>query len=178
MKVQDEEEDRMKMVSRIAFLLLVLLLVSTTVFAQGRRNEPTIVDIALAVNAETGEFSTLIEAVVAADLVDTLNGRRHFTVFAPTDAAFAELGLNAGNIGSLPKDTLTNILLYHVTNGDRFSQSVLNAQRIRMLNGGFTFVSVTSDGAFINQSRLLAPDLIDIDASNGVIHVIDAVLLP
>src|SRR5688572_13869116 len=75
---------------------------------------PTIVEAALAVNAETGEFSTLIAAVVRAGLVDTLNGKRQFTVFAPTDAAFAKLGLNAGNIDTVPLDALTNILLYHV----------------------------------------------------------------
>lgn len=137
---------------------------------------PSIVDIALAVNAENGEFSTLIAAVVAADLVETLSGNRQFTVFAPTDAAFAELGLNAGNIGELvDKATLTNILLYHVAHGHRLSQSVVNAQQIRMLNKDFTHVSTTEAGTFINDSMIVG---VDIEARNGVIHVIDKVLLP
>ena len=136
---------------------------------------PTIVDIALAVNAETGEFSTLIAALGEAGLVEALDGRRQFTVFAPTDAAFAKLGLNAGNIGSLGEAALTDILLYHVSPGQRFARSVVSSRRVRMLNKGFTFPSVTADGAFINQSKIIA---VDIDASNGVIHIIDTVLLP
>ncbi|WP_169980135.1 fasciclin domain-containing protein [Tautonia rosea] len=136
---------------------------------------PTIVDIAIAVNEETGEFSTLIAALDAAGLVETLDGRRQFTVFAPTDAAFEKLGLNAGNIGTLPVEALTNILLYHVSPGERFAEDVVSSTRIRTLNKGFTFPAVTAEGVFINQSKILA---VDIDASNGVIHVIDTVLLP
>ncbi len=145
--------------------------------AQGppRASEPTIVDIALAVNEETGEFSTLIAALVEADLVEVLDGRRQFTVFAPTDEAFATLGLNAGNIGTLPVEALTNILLYHVSPGERFAEDVISSTRIRTVSKGFTFPSVTADGVFINQSKILA---VDIDASNGVIHIIDTVLLP
>ncbi|HMO05970.1 MAG TPA: fasciclin domain-containing protein [Kiritimatiellia bacterium] len=145
---------------------------------EAKAQRQTIVDVAIAANEATGEFSTLIAAVVAADLVDTLSGFRRYTVFAPTDAAFAALGLNAQNVGLAPKKELRNILLYHVTSGKRFSGSVLGARFLRMANGEFTRVSVNPNGAFINQSRLLAPDLIDIEASNGVIHVIDAVLVP
>jgi len=133
---------------------------------------PSIVEIALAVNQETGEFSTLIAAVVATDLVDTLNGNRQFTVFAPTDAAFAALGLDASNIGDLPKDALTNILLYHVSPGERFAADVLSSTQVRMMNKQFTTVS---EGPKINDSGFVA---VDVDARNGVIHVIDAVLLP
>ncbi len=138
----------------------------------------TIVDVAISANEATGEFSSLIAAVVAADLDETLSGFRRYTVFAPTDAAFAALGLNAGNISLAPKKELRNILLYHVTNGKRFSGSVLGSRFIRMANGEFTRISVNQNGAFINQSKLLAPDLIDIEADNGVIHVIDSVLVP
>jgi uncharacterized surface protein with fasciclin (FAS1) repeats len=120
-------------------------------------------------------FTTLVAAVQAAGLVETLSGNRQFTVFAPDNAAFAKLGLDASNIGTLPKETLTNILLYHVAPGERFANSVVNARQIRMMNKQFTQVSVTSAGAFINQSKIVATD---IDASNGVIHVIDTVLLP
>lgn len=137
---------------------------------------PTVVEVALAVNGETGEFSTLIAAVVAADLVDALSTRGQRTVFAPTDAAFAELGLNAGNIaGALDSEALTDILLYHVAPGRRAAQSVVNARQIRMLNGGFNDIWVDDSGAYIGGARIIQTD---VEASNGIIHVIDAVLLP
>jgi uncharacterized surface protein with fasciclin (FAS1) repeats len=152
---------------------LIVGLVAAPVAA--RRAGPTIVETAIAVNADNGEFSTLIAAVVAADLVDFLNGNRQLTVFAPTDAAFAKLGLNAGNIGTLPKADLKNILKYHVTSGRRDSGSVVGADRIRMLNGGFIKPSVSGGDAFVNQSKIVAAN---IKTSNGIIHVIDTVLLP
>jgi uncharacterized surface protein with fasciclin (FAS1) repeats len=139
------------------------------------KQSPTVVDVALAVNAETGEFSTLIAAVVAAGLVDNLSANGQRTVFAPTDAAFAELGLNAGNVGTLPLDALTNILLYHVTPGRRDAGSVVTSSRVRMANGKFTKISLKDDGAYINDSRIIATDVL---AKNGIIHVIDGVLLP
>lgn len=139
--------------------------------AQASRG-PTIVGAALAVNAETGEFSTLIAAVSRAGLVGTLDGRRQFTVFAPTDAAFAKLGLNAGNIDTVPLDALKNILLYHVAPGERFAADVLAADKVRMLNQQFAPVG---PGATIAGANIIATD---IDVSNGVIHVVDAVLLP
>lgn len=137
---------------------------------------PTLVDVALAVNGETGEFSTLIAAVVEAGLVDALSARGQRTVFAPTDAAFAALGLNAGNIGSaLDTETLTNILLYHVAPGRRAAQSVVGARQIRMLNGGFNDIWVDDSGAYIGGAQIIQTD---VEATNGIIHVIDAVLLP
>ena len=133
----------------------------------------SIVDTAIAVNARTGEFSTLIAALEHAGLVETLDGRRQFTVFAPTDAAFAELGLNAGNIGSLDQAALTNILLYHVAPGERFAADVLGSSKIRMLNKQFAQVdagAATIDGASIITTN--------IDVSNGVIHIVSDVLRP
>jgi uncharacterized surface protein with fasciclin (FAS1) repeats len=161
-----------RIVSLMIVVMLLALALVPTVTAQ---DQPTIVEIALAVNADSGEFSTLIAAVSYAGLVDTLNGSRQFTVFAPTDAAFAKLGLNANNITNLPVDALTNILLYHVAPGERFSGDVVSSSRIRTMNKGFLFPSVTSDGAFVNSSKIIA---VDIDASNGVIHIIDTVLIP
>jgi uncharacterized surface protein with fasciclin (FAS1) repeats len=136
---------------------------------------PALVEVALEVNAETGEFSTLIAAVLAADLAGTLSSPGQRTVFAPTDAAFAELGLDAGNIGMLPADALRNILLYHVTQGRRYASSVVDAKQIRMVNGGFTKVRLMDGAAYIDEARIVATD---VEASNGIIHVIDAVLLP
>jgi uncharacterized surface protein with fasciclin (FAS1) repeats len=170
----------MKLLSKSMMIAAVVVMLGVSLFAalpaaKAAPSEPSIVEVALSVNAQTGEFSTLIAAVVAADLVDTLNGNRQFTVFAPTDAAFAELGLNAGNIGTLPTKQLTTILRYHIAPGERLSTDVVNASRIRMLNKGFTFVTVNSEGVFINDAKILA---VDVQARNGVIHVIDGVLLP
>lgn len=160
---------------RLLLPLIVILALFGAVAVQATPGNQTIVEIALAVNADTGEFSTLIAALQAAGLVDTFNGRGQYTVFAPTDAAFAKLGLDASNIGTLDKATLTNILQYHVTTGNRAANSIVNARQLRMLNRQFTTVTVNSEGAFINSSKLIATD---ISASNGYIHVIDTVLLP
>lgn len=142
-----------------------------------RQPGPTIVETALAVNASNGEFDHLIAAVVKAGLVDTLNGNRQFTVFAPTDAAFEDLfdALGVNGIADIDVATLTAVLLYHVAPGERFSDDVVASTRIRTVSKGFVFPSVHDGGAYINDARILAAD---IDASNGVIHVIDAVLLP
>jgi transforming growth factor-beta-induced protein len=136
---------------------------------------PTLVDVALSVNAETGEFSTLIAAVVAAGLVDELSARGQRTVFAPTDAAFAELGLDAAGVAALPVEALTEILLYHVAPGRRYAASVVTADRIRMANGGFTTIRVVDGVAYIDDAAIVATD---VEATNGIIHVIDAVLMP
>jgi uncharacterized surface protein with fasciclin (FAS1) repeats len=135
----------------------------------------TIVDVALSVNEATGEFSTLIAALVSADLVDALAGTGPFTVFAPTDAAFAEIGLDATNIGSLPTEALADILLYHVVPARRDAASVTSVSSLTMANGGTTMIAVTQMGAFINDARIVQTD---VAASNGIIHIIDAVLLP
>ncbi len=136
-----------------------------------------IVDTAVAVNKANGEFSTLIAAVLAADpaVVQTLTRQRQLTVFAPTDAAFAKLGLNAGNVDTLPKATLTKILLYHVAPGARYAADVVGSSQIRTLERGFLKVSIKDGSAYVNASKIIATD---IKATNGVIHVIDAVLLP
>ena len=159
---------------RIALALLAgsLLVGLVAAPAAARRPGPSIVDTAIAVNAQTGEFSTLIAALQAADLVGALDGNRQFTVFAPTDAAFAALGLNAGNIGSaFDQATLTNILLYHVTTGRKDSGDVLASDSLRMLNGQRADVAgATIDGAPIID--------VDIPTSNGIIHVVGGVLLP
>jgi uncharacterized surface protein with fasciclin (FAS1) repeats len=166
----------MKLFSRLVLLVALFALAFASFSpALAAGEKVTIVGKALEINASTGEFSTLIAAVVAADLVDTLNGNRQFTVFAPTDAAFAKLGLNAGNIGSLPKDVLTNILLYHVAPGERFAADVVNSEKIRMMNKSFANVEVNETGAYIDGAKIIA---VDVDVDNGVIHVVDTVLLP
>jgi uncharacterized surface protein with fasciclin (FAS1) repeats len=142
---------------------------------------PTIVDVAIAANSSgpyAGAFDTLIAAVLAADesVLATLSGNGQRTVFAPTDDAFAALGLNPGNIGTLPKATLTQILLYHVVNGRRDSTSVVGSRQLRTLQGGFLSQSsgVLTD-ALGRQATIIVTD---VPAANGIIHAIDAVVLP
>jgi uncharacterized surface protein with fasciclin (FAS1) repeats len=137
-----------------------------------------IVDIAVAASkADPGEFKTLVAAVLAADpaVLATLSKQRQLTVFAPTDAAFAKEGLNAGNVGALPKADLTNILLYHVAPGARYAADVVSSSQIRTLQRGFLEVSLKGDDAYVNDSMIVKTD---IQATNGVIHVIDTVLMP
>jgi transforming growth factor-beta-induced protein len=142
-----------------------------------RQPGSTIVGTAVAVNQQSGEFSHLIEAVVRAGLVDTLDGNRQFTVFAPTDAAFEDLfaALGVSGVDEIPVDTLRAVLLYHVAPGERFSGDVVSSSRIRTISKGFLTPSVHDGRAWINDARILAAD---VDVSNGVIHVIDKVLLP
>ena len=133
----------------------------------------TIVDVA----AANPDFSTLVAAVEAAGLVETLQGRGPFTVFAPTDAAFA--ALPAGTVEGLLQDpeALGNVLTYHVVPG-LMSAEFLTGQRgrIEMVNGGYVHMDATGDGVRLNRrSSVVAAD---VEASNGVIHVIDRVLIP
>ena len=145
--------------------------------AAARQPGATIVDTAIAVNAATGEFDELIGAVVRAGLVDELDGNRQFTVFAPTDAAFEDLytALDVDGVDDIPVATLKAVLLHHVAPGERFSGDVVTATRIRTLNRDFLSPSVQGGSAFVDGARIL---LADVDASNGVIHVIDSVLVP
>lgn len=123
------------------------------------------------------QFNTLLAAAKAAGLVEALAGEGPLTVFAPTDAAFAKLP--AGTVESLlkpeAKEKLAAILKYHVVAGRVYSEDALAAQHAKTLQGGDVHFSVTDNGAQVNGANLVATD---IDASNGVIHVIDAVLLP
>ena len=127
--------------------------------------------------AKAGQFNTLVAAVKAAGLVDTLKGDGPFTVFAPTDEAFSKLP--AGTVENLlkpeNKDKLVNILTYHVLAGKVMSGDVAGKSlEVKMLNGSTAKVDATS-GVKIDAANVVAAD---IEAKNGVIHVIDAVILP
>ena len=154
-----------------------LLALAVAAPASARAQSPSIVDTAIAVNASTGEFDHLIDAVVRADLVTTLDGHRQFTVFAPTDAAFEDLfdALGVSGVNDIPVGTLRSVLLYHVAPGERFAADVVSSSRIRTVSKGFLRPSISGGNAYVNDARILATD---IDVSNGVIHVIDRVLLP
>jgi uncharacterized surface protein with fasciclin (FAS1) repeats len=144
---------------------------------------PTIVDVAIAVNTDgpfAGQFDTLIAAVLAADPIvfETLSGNGKLTVFAPTDDAFAALGLDPSNVGSLPTSFLTQVLVYHVARGERTAADVVPAERIRMLGGGFLYKESGSATLVDNLGRSANIIVTDVKAANGVIHAIDAVVLP
>ena len=121
-----------------------------------------------------GSFNTLVTALQAAGLVDTLKGTGPFTVFAPTDAAFAKLP--AETVEALLADTpkLTSILTYHVVAGRVMAADVMKLTSAPTVQGQNVSID-TSDGVRINDSHVT---LADVAADNGVIHVIDSVLLP
>jgi transforming growth factor-beta-induced protein len=136
----------------------------------------TIVDVAIA----AGDFTTLVAAVEAAGLVETLSGEGPFTVFAPTDDAFAAaleaLGLTAEELLA-DTETLTSILTYHVIAGEVPASAVvtMDGQSAETVNGAEVTISVDGDAVMVNDANVIA---VDVEASNGIIHVIDAVLLP
>jgi uncharacterized surface protein with fasciclin (FAS1) repeats len=145
-----------------------LSILSLTSFAQF----PTVVDVIV----NSPDHDTLEAAVVAAGLVDDLSGTGPFTVFAPTDAAFAYLP--AGTIETLlmdPTGALSNILLYHVVGAQALSTDLTDGQTITTLQGQDITVTISTGGVMINQAMVTVAD---IQTGNGVVHVIDAVLLP
>lgn len=129
------------------------------------------------VAVEAGSFKTLVAALKAADLVSALEGKGPFTVFAPSDAAFAKLP--AGTVDALLKDpkALAAILTYHVIPGKVMAADVLTAGTVKpkTLNGAALDIEVRGGKVYVNNAMVTATD---ITASNGVIHVIDTVVMP
>ena len=138
-----------------------------------RWDKKDIVDTAIA----DGNFTTLVAALQAADLVETLRGEGPFTVFAPTDTAFAKLP--AGTLDSLleprNKSKLAGILTYHVVSGKVMAADVVNLTSASTVNGKAVMIAVEGHTVMVNNAKVTQTD---IECSNGVIHVIDAVLLP
>lgn len=138
-----------------------------------RAAEKDIVDTAVA----AGQFKTLASALQAAGLVDTLKGDGPFTVFAPTDEAFAKLP--KGTVENLlkpeNKDQLVSILTYHVVPGNVQAADVVKMDEAKTVNGEMIDIEVKGDTAMVNDAKVTKTD---IAASNGVIHVIDTVILP
>ncbi len=132
----------------------------------------TVVDIVVG----SDDHNTLEAAVIAADLAGTLSGEGPFTLFAPTDAAFA--ALPAGTVDELlmdPQGALTDILLYHAISGDIRSTDLTDGQMAATINGAEVAVTINAEGVFINDAKVTVADIV---TDNGVVHVIDAVLLP
>lgn len=164
----------MKTIKNFFATMLAIILVagmSAGVNANDTNNSSTVVDIAIA----NPNFSTLVEAVSKANLVEALSADGPFTVFAPTNEAFDALfaQLNIEGIADLTAEQLTPILTYHVVSGKVMS-SDLSDSEVTTLNGNKISVEV-SDGVKINNSTVVAAD---ISGKNGVIHVIDQVLIP
>jgi uncharacterized surface protein with fasciclin (FAS1) repeats len=141
---------------------------------------PSIVDVASSVCEQTGEFCILVAAVQAADpaVAARLSSRGQVTVFAPTNQAFLDLlaELEVGGLDDIDQATLTQVLLYHVVPGRRTSTSVLPSTRLRTLQGGF----LRQAGGVLTDNRDRPAAIVGVDnlASNGVIHVINRVVLP
>lgn len=123
---------------------------------------------------EAGQFNTLVAAVKAAGLVETLSGPGPFTVFAPNDAAFAKIPKATLDGVLKDKAKLTAILTYHVVSGKVMAKDVMKMKSVKTLQGGSLTID-TSDGVKVNGAKVIQAD---IEVSNGVCHVIDSVLMP
>ncbi|HHF0509376.1 TPA: fasciclin domain-containing protein [Vibrio diabolicus] len=132
-----------------------------------------IVDVA----TENGSFNTLVAAVKAADLVDTLKGEGPFTVFAPTDDAFAKLPDGTVDMLLMPenKDKLVSILTYHVVPGKVMAADVVKLDKATTVQGQDVMIKTMGDKVMVNDANVMATD---VKAKNGVIHVIDTVIMP
>jgi uncharacterized surface protein with fasciclin (FAS1) repeats len=163
---------RNRIAGAIAVLTVFAFLVGATLAGgnYGHGKKADIVDTAVA----AGSFKTLVTAIKAAGLVETLKGDGPFTVFAPTDEAFAKLP--EGTIESLLQDQekLTAILTYHVVSGKVMAKDVMKLQSALTVSGKSVQVD-TSSGVKVNNANVVKTDIL---ASNGVIHVIDTVLIP
>jgi uncharacterized surface protein with fasciclin (FAS1) repeats len=157
-------------IGTLSFFAIAFAAPATTA---ARADTKDIVDTAVA----AGSFKTLAKALAAADLVDTLKGAGPFTVFAPTDEAFAKLP--AGTLESLLKPEnkakLQRILTYHVVSGKVMASDVVKLQSAKAVSGDTISIAARNGSVTVDKARVVKTDII---ASNGVIHVIDAVILP
>lgn len=159
-------ENPAKMI-RMTILATMMAMLSLSSFSQA-----TVVDIV----ASSPDHNTLEAAVIAAELADDLSGDGPFTLFAPTDDAFA--ALPEGTVASLlenPTGTLADILLYHVVGANALSSDLSNGQMITTLNGDDIHIKLDNGKAYVDNAMVI---IADIKADNGVVHVIDAVMTP
>jgi uncharacterized surface protein with fasciclin (FAS1) repeats len=171
--MNQKRETPMPLLRSLKFIAVAVMLVAGAGCASAEKKPADIVDTAVS----AGQFNTLVAAVKAAGLVDTLKGPGPFTVFAPTDDAFAKLP--AGTVESLlkpeNKDKLVAILTYHVVSGKVMAADLAGKKiAAKTVQGSNVDVDGTS-GVMVNNAKVTTAD---IAASNGVIHVIDTVLLP
>ncbi len=158
-----------------AALVTVAALATSSISFAGHHKEMApsndIVDTAV----EAGSFTTLATALEAAGLIDTLKGEGPFTVFAPTDAAFAKIPADQLNALLQDKEALTKVLTYHVVAGKVTAAEVVKLDSAATVQGQQVTISVTDDGVKVDGANVVKTD---IKTSNGVIHVIDTVLMP
>jgi len=160
-------------------LVITFLLIVTVALPLGcnvkKHSAPKMDIVETAVAA--GDFNTLVTAVKAADLVTTLKSKGPFTVFAPTDAAFAKLpeGTLEDLLKPENKQKLASILTYHVVAGKVMASDVVNISEAKTVNGQSLNIKVQDGTVMVDNARVVKTD---IECSNGVIHVIDAVVLP
>ncbi len=153
---------------------LVVVFAFTAFAANWQAEEPekkNIVETAIA----AGSFNTLVKAVKAAELVETLSGPGPFTVFAPTDDAFAKLPEGALDELLKNKEKLTAVLTYHVVAKKLMAADVVEMDEIETVNGNMLSIKVEDDKVMVDGAMVIKTD---IKCSNGVIHVIDAVVMP
>ena len=139
--------------------------------AMSHKAEKDIVDTAIA----AGQFKTLVKLVPEADLVDALRGEGPFTVFAPTDEAFAKLPKKQVDALLKDKEALRRVLLYHVVQGKVMASDVTKMRSAKTLQGQNINIRVRNNTVQINDAKVVKADIV---CSNGVIHVIDKVILP
>jgi uncharacterized surface protein with fasciclin (FAS1) repeats len=161
------------MKTKILALTLLLVFTSSSALIAGSHTKMDIVDTAVG----AGSFNTLVAAVKAAGLAETLKGEGPFTVFAPTDDAFAKLP--AGTLDDLlkpeNKDKLAGILTYHVVSGKVMAKDVATMKMAETVNGQSITVSMEGNDVMVDNAKVVKAD---IECSNGIIHVIDTVILP
>jgi uncharacterized surface protein with fasciclin (FAS1) repeats len=169
-----DEAMNMKILTMLAALFLLASLAGASDYASkaaGNESQKNIVETAVA----AGNFNTLVEAVKAAGLVDTLSSPGPFTVFAPTDEAFAKVPKAILDALLANKTLLTAVLTYHVVPGEVMSTDLKNGMSVKTVEGSDVKIAIDSAGVMVNNAKVIKSD---IKASNGVIHVIDAVILP
>lgn len=161
------------MKTRILTVAILTIFLSASALIAGSQPKMDIVDTAVS----AGSFNTLVAAVQAADLADTLKGEGPFTVFAPTDGAFAKLP--AGTLEDLlkpeNKDKLAAILTYHVVSGKVMAKDVMTMKEAKTVNGESVMISMDANTVMVDNAKVVQAD---IECTNGVIHVIDTVILP
>lgn len=157
------------------FAAATALAFATPAFAQSHNGANHATKDIVETAVEAGSFKTLVAAVQAAGLVETLKGKGPFTVFAPTDEAFAKLP--AGTVEALLKDKtkLAAILTYHVVSGDVRAAQAMKLSAAKTVNGQSLSIAVKDGNVMIDNATVVKAD---IATSNGVIHVIDTVVLP
>jgi uncharacterized surface protein with fasciclin (FAS1) repeats len=161
----------MKAATRIAFASLLALALAAPVLADDHGPQKDIVDTAV----EAGSFTTLATALEAAGLIETLKGEGPFTVFAPTDEAFAKIPEDQLNALLADTEQLTAVLTYHVVAGKVTAADVVELDTATTVQGSDIDITVSDSGVMVDNANVVATDIM---ASNGVIHVIDSVILP